>query len=77
MNLVRAAALLAGFACVLQTSAWAQQPATPSVAQEDPHDEIGKLKKNCLFKHVMGCAEVLFTGQPLHIAVGSIAPQKR
>ncbi len=54
---------------------WAQQPATPSVAQEDPHDEIGKLKKNCPFKHVMGCAEVLFTGQPLHIAVGSIAPQ--
>jgi hypothetical protein len=54
---------------------WAQQPATPSVAQEDPPDEIGKLKKNCPFNHVIGCAEVLFTGQPLHIAVGSIAPQ--
>jgi hypothetical protein len=54
---------------------WAQHAATPSVSQEDPHDEIGKLKKNCLLKHVMGCAEVLFTGQPLHIGVGSIAPQ--
>jgi hypothetical protein len=27
------------------------------------------------FKTILGCAEVLFTGHPLHIAVGSIAPQ--
>lgn len=54
---------------------WAQQTTTPSVGQEDPPDEIGELKKNCPFKHVIGCAEVLFTGQPIHIAVGSIAPQ--
>jgi hypothetical protein len=63
---------------------WAQQPTptprptpapTPNVAEEDPADEIGKFKKNCPFKHIVGCAEVLFTGQPLHIAVGSIAPQ--
>jgi hypothetical protein len=34
-------------------------------------------KKNCAkfsFKSFPGCAEVLFTGHPLHIAVGSIAP---
>jgi hypothetical protein len=54
---------------------WAQQPPTRNVAQEDPPDEIGKLKKNCPFNHIVGCAEVLFTGQPLHIAAGSIAPQ--
>jgi hypothetical protein len=53
----------------------AQPPATPSVTQEDPPDEIGKLKKNCPFTHLLGCAAVLFTGQPLHIAVGSVAPQ--
>jgi hypothetical protein len=53
---------------------WAQQ-STTAVVQQDPADEIGKLKKNCPFKHAIGCAEVLFTGQPLHIAVGSIAPQ--
>ena len=35
------------------------------------------LKKNCAnlsFKSIIGCGEVLFTGHPLHIAVGSIAP---
>jgi len=54
----------------------AQQPTESTKAQqEDPADEIGKVKKNCPFQHVLGCAEVLFTGQPLHIAVGSIAPQ--
>lgn len=54
---------------------WAQQPdVLSSVKAEDPNDELGKLKKNC-FAHIMGCAEVLFTGQPIHIAVGSIAPQ--
>lgn len=34
-------------------------------------------KKNCgqfSFKAIPGCGEVLFTGHPLHIAVGSIAP---
>jgi hypothetical protein len=53
----------------------AQQANTSSIEQEDPADEIGKFKKNCPFKHALGCAEVLFTGQPLHIAIGSIAPQ--
>lgn len=43
--------------------------------QQDPATESGQFKKNCPFNHILGCAEVLFTGQPLHIAVGSIAPQ--
>jgi hypothetical protein len=59
---------------------WSQQTspqpnAAQNASQEDPPDELGKFKKNCPFKHLIGCAEVLFTGQPLHIAVGSIAPQ--
>lgn len=53
-----------------------QQARTPvSVAAEDPSTELGQLKKNCLFKHVIGCAEVLITGQPIHLAVGSLPPQ--
>ena len=63
------------FALVLLTgSLWAQQSTTTNVEQQDPATESGKFKKNCP-KHIIGCAEVLFTGQPLHIAVGSIAPQ--
>ena len=54
---------------------WAQQSTTTNVEQQDPPDEVGKLKKNCPFKHILGCAEVLFTGQPLHIAMGSMPPQ--
>ena len=67
---------------LLSASLWAQQPTpTPSPSagvkneeQQEPATESGKFKKNCP-KHIVGCAEVLFTGQPLHIAVGSIAPQ--
>ncbi len=62
-------ALLAAAALVGQ-----QNPVT-NAAQQDPADEIGQLKKNCPFTHILGCAEVLFTGDPLHIAVGTIAPQ--
>jgi hypothetical protein len=61
---------------LLGTTAAAQQTsADVNAKKEDPGDEIGKLKKNCPFHHVTGCLETLFTGQPLHIAVGSIAPQ--
>ncbi|MGE5322004.1 MAG: hypothetical protein ACM3SW_04045 [Actinomycetota bacterium] len=60
---------------LLAGSLWAQQSGVTNEAQKEPPDEWGKLKYNCPFKHVAGCAEVLFTGQPLHIALGSIAPQ--
>lgn len=60
---------------MLTGTTWAQDNRTANVSQQDPPDEVGKLKKNCPFTHVMGCVEVLFTGQPLHIAVGTIAPQ--
>jgi hypothetical protein len=54
-----------------------QEPSpTPKPVQEvDPGSETGKLKKSCPVSSVPGCLEVLFTGQPVHIAVGSIAPQ--
>jgi hypothetical protein len=47
---------------------------TTQIAAEDPATEWGEIAKDCP-KHVVGCIEVLFTGQPLHIAVGSLAPQ--
>jgi hypothetical protein len=50
-------------------------PTPPDVAAFDPGDEIGQLKKNCPFHSAIGCLQTLFTGQPVHIAVGSIAPQ--
>jgi hypothetical protein len=57
--------------------------ASPVYAQEskfeaDLRHEGEKLKENCghfSFKSAIGCGEVLFTGKPFHIAVGSIAPQ--
>jgi len=42
----------------------------------DSPNELDKLKGSCVdFSKFFDCAEELFTGQPLHIAVGSIAPQ--
>jgi hypothetical protein len=52
----------------------AQQPAEV----RDQPGEWQKLKDDCGtfdLKHMEGCAEQFFTGKPLHIAVGSIAPQ--
>ena len=49
---------------------------TPAPPKIDPAGEWDRLKEGCSsFKSIMGCAEELFTGQPVHIAVGSIAPQ--
>jgi hypothetical protein len=58
---------------------WGQtsQP-PPNPAQVDSPNELDKLKNTCgtfTFKGVPGCVEEVFTGHPLHIAVGSIAPQ--
>lgn len=62
------------------TAARAQQQPTPPAATPpqriDSPSEIDKLKENCFaFKTLLSCAEELFTGKPVHIAVGSIAPQ--
>src|SRR5580658_10136226 len=57
--------------------------AAPAVRAQQPADtgpdnpsELYKLQHSCFdFKGLVDCAEELFTGQPVHIAVGSIAPQ--
>lgn len=54
------------------------QDASPqsSPAKIDSPSELDKLKNSCGdFKKIADCAEELFTGHPIHIAVGSIAPQ--
>jgi hypothetical protein len=57
---------------------WAQdnppQPA-PASPKVDPAGEVDKLKESCGAFKIFPCAEELFTGKPVHIAVGSIAPQ--
>jgi hypothetical protein len=48
----------------------------PSPVKIDSPSELDKLKGSCGdFKKIADCAQELFTGHPLHIAVGSIAPQ--
>jgi hypothetical protein len=55
----------------------AQQPSpAPTPARIDSPSEIDKLKESCFsLMGIPDCAEELFTGTPIHIAVGSIAPQ--
>ncbi len=65
-------ALLIAFVFATALMAQAQQDGVPNAKKSDPPNEFGKFKKNCPF--TLGCAEVLFTGDPLHIAVGTIAP---
>jgi hypothetical protein len=55
-----------------------QNPSSTDTTQVDSPSELEKLKNSCgafNFKGVPGCFQELFTGSPLHIAVGSIAPQ--
>lgn len=58
-------------------TAWAQQnPPQADPRKVDAPGELDKLRENCGdFKKIGGCAEELFTGQPVHIAVGSVGPQ--
>src|SRR5260370_37735641 len=61
----------------VSATACAQQGTTPPPPSNvDSPGELDKLKENCGdLKKFGGCAQELFTGQPIHIAVGSIAPQ--
>jgi hypothetical protein len=47
-------------------------PAPPKI---DVPGEVDKLKESCGAFKMLPCAEELFMGKPVHIAVGSIAPQ--
>lgn len=59
------------------TTAGAQQATSPANDQRiDNPSELYNLQTNCFdFKKLLDCGQELFTGQPVHIAVGSIAPQ--
>ena len=53
-------------------------PASPQPQAVDDPSEIAKFKESCLsfqFKSAADCGELLFTGRPVHIAVGRLAPQ--
>jgi len=64
------------FFLLAAATAQAQQPRTPENSGPDNPSELYKLQNSCFnFKGLLDCAEELFTGQPVHIAVGSIAPQ--
>jgi hypothetical protein len=55
---------------------WAQQPAAPADTGPDNPSELYQLQHSCTnLKGLIDCGQELFTGQPVHIAVGSIAPQ--
>lgn len=50
----------------------------PTTSGPDNPSESYKLEHSCFrlgFQEIAGCGEELFTGQPVHVAVGSIAPQ--
>jgi len=54
---------------------WAQQPAPADTGPDNP-SELPTLRRTCSnLNGLMDCGQELFTGQPVHIAVGSIAPQ--
>jgi len=72
--------LVVAFLILFSTSAASGQAGTPVSAPPniDPPGELDKLKNSCgafSIKSVPDCVEELFTGQPFHIAEGSIAPQ--
>ena len=51
-------------------------PAPPNSPRIDSPNEMDKLKESCFsLSGIPGCAEELFTGKPIHIAVGNVAPQ--
>jgi hypothetical protein len=71
----RAAAVLLLTALAVPTMS-GQQPAAPADTGPDNPSELYKLQHSCFdLKGLIDCGQELFTGQPVHIAVGSIAPQ--
>ena len=63
------------FALAMSTAAVHAQE---SEIHADFRGEAARFKQSCegfTLKKIPGCADLLFTDHPLHIAVGSIAPQ--
>jgi hypothetical protein len=69
---VRCSTILA--VLVLAAAPLRAQTPVEQAAAADPATERGQIAKNCP-SHIVGCVQVLFTGDPLHIAVGSLSPQ--
>ncbi len=70
--------IVLAFFLLTAATAHAQQTAPPASSDEriDNPSEAYKLKTSCFdIAKIADCAQELFTGQPVHIAVGSIAPQ--
>ena len=65
------------FFLLTAAAAHAQQSSSPASGERtDNPSELYKLRTSCFdLKGIVDCGEELFTGQPVHIAVGSIAPQ--
>jgi hypothetical protein len=66
------------FALLVFAASAAQAQETPKPADTGPDNpsELYKLQHSCdNLKGLIDCGQELFTGQPVHIAVGSIAPQ--
>jgi hypothetical protein len=63
--------ILLSMSVMAQTTA----PQKASAIHEEFRLEGERFHDNCLGFSFAGCAQVLFTDHPLHIAVGSIAPQ--
>jgi len=70
------AALILLLSTLAGPALWAQQSAAPADTGPDNPSELYKLQHSCFdLKGLIDCGQELFTGQPVHIALGSIAPQ--
>lgn len=74
---MRRLVIISLFLVAATVNAQQSSPASASARIDSP-SEWDKLNHSCFsltLKGLPGCAEELFTGQPIHVAVGSIAPQ--
>lgn len=68
--------LIAFLSAATSLCAQVNAPTASTPTRIDSPSEMDILKESCFTpKGIPGCAEELFTGDPVHIAVGSIAPQ--
>jgi hypothetical protein len=65
--------VLAAGGLLLPSVAWAHQTSAPPPV--DSPGEIVQLQERCGAFQVVDCASEVLTGQPLHLTIGSLAPQ--
>ena len=61
-------------ACIALLAVVVPLAAQESALQADFRKEAERFQENCIDFKIAGCAQLLFTDHPLHIAVGSLAP---